>query len=361
MLVQYLWKEADRLETAAVDPAPAVCRARFQAQANIDRCIYGQKGSEDNTFQEMWDLYRQYSKQKDQPDQFTDEDRIQKAHTSVRRWLNTPLTHITSVHMKRFRKYISEWSKKISPSSSSSQPKNTDRPVLSRPAALPKPPVSVPQTSRLPSTSQSPVTPVEPPVSDPPVELEGWEALNGIPSADINWLKEDPERGLFSAIQIYKDISGQLKRRRVMKSDRMWFYPPEPPGFISGALPAPHLFFQSRVFVWRRVGVWSQSTGESGPFSLEDIMSDGPGPGVELYPQVEDKVYHSDSEEQSDVLHAAPAHINVTNPNAAAHRQQAVLLETKEARLYLENKKVFPQPPPELLHQFTVLSKTAAD
>ncbi|KAK5925733.1 hypothetical protein CgunFtcFv8_018232 [Champsocephalus gunnari] len=36
-----------------------------------------------------------------------------------------------------------------------------------------------------------------------------------------------------------------------MESDRMWFYPPEPPGFVGGGLPTPQLFFRSRVFVWR--------------------------------------------------------------------------------------------------------------
>ena len=92
------------------------------------------------------------------------------------------------------------------------------------------------------------------------VELEGWvrgwENPNGIPSADLSWLKEDRERGMFSHVQTYKDVSGQLRRRRVMKSDRMWFYPPEPPGYVSGAPPTPQLFFRSRVFSWRPVGVW---------------------------------------------------------------------------------------------------------
>ncbi|KAK1898300.1 Tethering factor for nuclear proteasome sts1 [Dissostichus eleginoides] len=44
-----------------------------------------------------------------------------------------------------------------------------------------------------------------------------------------------------------------------MKSDRMWFYPPETPGFVGGGLPTPQLFFRSRVFVWRPVGVWRYS------------------------------------------------------------------------------------------------------
>ncbi|XP_065326144.1 uncharacterized protein LOC134624237 [Pelmatolapia mariae] len=49
------------------------------------------------------------------------------------------------------------------------------------------------------------------PLSHSPVELEGWVRLwenpNGIPSADISWLKEDTERGLFTPFQTYKDVT----------------------------------------------------------------------------------------------------------------------------------------------------------
>lgn len=95
------------------------------------------------------------------------------------------------------------------------------------------------------------------------VELEGWVRLwenpNGIPCADIYWLKEDTDRGMFSPVQMYRDTTGVFKKRRVMKSDRMWFYPPESPGYVRGALPSPHLFFRSRTFLWRPVGVWRYS------------------------------------------------------------------------------------------------------
>ncbi|XP_051254681.1 uncharacterized protein LOC127362666 [Dicentrarchus labrax] len=79
-------------------------------EANVDRCIYGQKGFEDHTFQEMWELYRQHHAIKNRPEEFRDEQRelIKKANSSVRRWLNTPVTHITSAQMKRFRKYVNE-------------------------------------------------------------------------------------------------------------------------------------------------------------------------------------------------------------------------------------------------------------
>lgn len=86
-----------------------------------------------------------------------------------------------------------------------------------------------------------------------------WENPNGIPNVDISWLKEDTERGLFTPVQIYKDNTGLFKRRRVMKSDRMWFYPPEPPGCVGGALLTPQLFSRSCVFVWCPVGVWRYS------------------------------------------------------------------------------------------------------
>ena len=79
-------------------------------EANIDRCIYGQRGFKEHTFKEMWELYSQYEAQRDRPEDFTDEqrDKIKKAHSSVRRWLNTPVSSITSMQMKRFRKYITE-------------------------------------------------------------------------------------------------------------------------------------------------------------------------------------------------------------------------------------------------------------
>ena len=79
-------------------------------EANVDRCIYGQKGFESSTFKEMWELYGQYLSQKDSLEKFSDvqRERIHKAHRSVKRWLNTPVANITSVQMKRFRKYITD-------------------------------------------------------------------------------------------------------------------------------------------------------------------------------------------------------------------------------------------------------------
>lgn len=96
------------------------------------------------------------------------------------------------------------------------------------------------------------------------VDLEGWVRLwenhNGIPPADLSWvMKDHTERGLFSPIQVYQNSASLFKRRRVMKSDRMWCYPPEPPGNVSGSVPTPHLFFHGRIFVWRAFWVWKYS------------------------------------------------------------------------------------------------------
>ncbi|KAK7131740.1 hypothetical protein R3I93_018338 [Phoxinus phoxinus] len=116
-----------------------------------------------------------------------------------------------------------------------------------------------PEEPPLTSNSQ-PASATTLPQSDSPVELEGWVRLwedsQGIPSSDIPWLKEDGERGLFTPVQTYKDIKGIIRRRRVLKSDRMWFYPPEPPGFVSGGIPTPQAFFRGRFFFWRPIGVW---------------------------------------------------------------------------------------------------------
>lgn len=47
------------------------------------------------------------------------------------------------------------------------------------------------------------------------------ENPNCIFSADIYWLKEDAERGMFTSVQTYRDNNGLFKRRCVMKSDQM--------------------------------------------------------------------------------------------------------------------------------------------
>ncbi|XP_074467496.1 uncharacterized protein LOC141753071 [Sebastes fasciatus] len=144
----------------------------------------------------------------------------------------------------------------------SQEPPSAVRPKQPEASVRSKQPEIAVRPTESPSTTEGPD--MESSLSDSFVELEGWVRLwenpNGIPPADVSWLKEDTERGLLTPVQLYKDdITCLLKRRRVMKSDRMWFYPPEPPSYVRGALPTPQLFFRSRVFVWRPVGVWRYS------------------------------------------------------------------------------------------------------
>lgn len=48
-----------------------------------------------------------------------------------------------------------------------------------------------------------------------------WEKPNGIPLADISWIKEDTERRLFTPVQTCKNITGLCKRRCVIKLAHM--------------------------------------------------------------------------------------------------------------------------------------------
>ncbi|XP_077104818.1 uncharacterized protein LOC143759144 [Siphateles boraxobius] len=77
-------------------------------EANIHQCAYEQKGLENHTFQEMWDLYNQHSVQKARQEDLSlsERDLVRKAFSSVSRWLDTPVTNITSVQLKRFRKFV---------------------------------------------------------------------------------------------------------------------------------------------------------------------------------------------------------------------------------------------------------------
>ncbi|XP_029980231.1 uncharacterized protein LOC115412079 [Sphaeramia orbicularis] len=101
--------------------------------------------------------------------------------------------------------------------------------------------------------------------SDPAqVSLEGWHKAwetppHGLPPADVKWLKEDSQRGLFQAEVLYRDKYSKVRKRRVLKDDRMWFFPPEPPGLVRGGIPSADAFFHARVFFWRPVGVWGYS------------------------------------------------------------------------------------------------------
>ncbi|XP_026122189.1 uncharacterized protein LOC113105367 [Carassius auratus] len=87
----------------------------------------------------------------------------------------------------------------------------------------------------------------------PEVTLEGWHNMwesgpNGLTRADITWLKEDAERGLFPRAMSYKDKHGSTRWRKVLKDNRKWFHPPEFPGVMEGKVPSEDSFFQSSVF-----------------------------------------------------------------------------------------------------------------
>ncbi|XP_059384593.1 uncharacterized protein LOC132118638 [Carassius carassius] len=87
-----------------------------------------------------------------------------------------------------------------------------------------------------------------------------WESgPYGLTSADITWLKEDAERGLFQRAKSYKDKHGSTRWRKVLKENRMWFHPPEFPGVVEGKVPSADSFFHGSVFFWRPVGVWRYS------------------------------------------------------------------------------------------------------
>ncbi|XP_059377572.1 uncharacterized protein LOC132113680 [Carassius carassius] len=86
----------------------------------------------------------------------------------------------------------------------------------------------------------------------PEVTLEGWHKMwesgpNGLTSADITWLKEDAERGLFPRAMSYKDKHGSTRWRKVLKDNRMWFHPPEFPEVVEGKIPSADPFI-ARLF-----------------------------------------------------------------------------------------------------------------
>ncbi|XP_061576185.1 uncharacterized protein LOC133442243 [Cololabis saira] len=90
---------------------------------------------------------------------------------------------------------------------------------------------------------------------------KSWEAEDsGLPKQDIKWLKEDEERGLFLKPRPFSDMYGRKRWRKVLKSEKMWFHPPEMPGVVDGStVPVADSFFRHRVFFWRPVGVWRYS------------------------------------------------------------------------------------------------------
>ncbi|XP_066289153.1 uncharacterized protein [Branchiostoma lanceolatum] len=102
----------------------------------------------------------------------------------------------------------------------------------------------------------------KPAKAEPEITCEGWHLCwesqpGGFPEADLDWLQNDVNRGLFQPVKTYKPRGKKAtKKRKLLKDDRMWFYPPEPPGVVQGNPPSADAFFRSRVFFWRPMGVW---------------------------------------------------------------------------------------------------------
>ena len=106
------------------------------------------------------------------------------------------------------------------------------------------------------------------------VTYEGWHKMwesghHGLPEADIRWLKEDAERGLFQQQMSFEDKHGTIKKRKVLKIS--WSG--------GGRRGARHRLFFSQPCVFletsRCVGlqpslskVWVPSTCQGGHFSV---------------------------------------------------------------------------------------------
>ena len=84
--------------------------------------------------------------------------------------------------------------------------------------------------------------------------------------------------------------------------------------------------------------LFSQSTGESGPFSLKDIVNDGPGPEEEVVqpgqPDPEsDEAYQSDVEAHDDALDVIMPHITLTSDETSTVHPPAFVSNCVSARI----------------------------
>ncbi|ESO87510.1 hypothetical protein LOTGIDRAFT_166390 [Lottia gigantea] len=254
-------------------------------EENIDVCVYGIHPCKEFTYQEMFDLYY---KHKTDPSSICSGKRnlAKQVYDQVRRWLCMLPDQISTNAMKRFQVYIKDKEKskvpvkeiKFSPTkfdvawsddssifeaiSLNLEAETNQQPVtpVKRLSHVPTATVSKAPDSTLSEQSKSLIE--ESSQKDLSlVVYEGWhksweeEAYNSIPPQDLHWLK-DSDRGLFQPTQTFRDIKGNLRTRKVLKNDTMWFYPPEPPGVIKAAAHKPDAFFHGRVFFWRPVGVW---------------------------------------------------------------------------------------------------------
>lgn len=73
--------------------------------------------------------------------------------------------------------------------------------------------------------------------------------------------------------------------------------------------------------------LFSQSTGQCGPFSLQNVVNDGPGPEEEVIqpgqPDVDDEAYQSDMEAHEDVLSAILPHTRLISDKTAVIQHPA--------------------------------------
>ena len=84
--------------------------------------------------------------------------------------------------------------------------------------------------------------------------------------------------------------------------------------------------------------LFGQSAGESGPFSLKDIVNDGPGPEEEVVqpgqPHPEsDEAYQSDVEAHDDVLDVIMPHITLTSDETSTVHPPAFVSNCVSARI----------------------------
>ncbi|TWW74195.1 hypothetical protein D4764_14G0001960, partial [Takifugu flavidus] len=92
-------------------------------------------------------------------------------------------------------------------------------------------PVAAPErTTTVMDAAPQPWWPTATSAAQPKVTYEGWHKMwesapNGLPQADVAWLKEDETNELFQRAASFQDKHGKMKWRKVLKDDRMWFQP----------------------------------------------------------------------------------------------------------------------------------------
>ncbi|TWW53796.1 uncharacterized protein LOC130520478 isoform X2 [Takifugu flavidus] len=92
-------------------------------------------------------------------------------------------------------------------------------------------PVAAPErTTAVMDAAPQPWWPTATSEAQPKVTYEGWHKMwesapNGLPQADVAWLKEDETNELFQRAASFQDKHGKMKWRKVLKDDRRWFQP----------------------------------------------------------------------------------------------------------------------------------------